>query len=579
MKKWILFLALLFTLSSIPAFSATTPRAGSVCSKQGMTKNYKGKIFSCIKSGKKLVWSKGSKLSSSTTLPLQISEIPIVGTACPQVGLKVFVANGYIKCHWIGGLRGEISQQIFWRFFPITKISTSKSNKYKTIPRENEVCSNSGDTFDIEGGYLECRWVSGKKLIWIKLNSIKKTFINAKSPMSIETCKLQNSASTANRSGRNFGAGLVGFPFINTDKNGINIKGSNEVLIVPIDFPDFPGNNDLKKKLEYDIKWMVDWYRYFSSGKTQFNITTFDQWLRMPKPRSSYPTDAKGDYSDSNYAQGRQGQAFIDEITKEIDLRKFSTVYVFYPDGEFTLNDLIVRNHRFNIKEGEKNLNFFSWGKNLEAMENAKWPFYIHETLHDLNVLGHAPGNGWPFGIMTNQSGPGLALNPYEQFLMDWLPADQIYCDDTSTLRSGLVSLSPVEREDNQTKMVIIRLSATKAIVVLSHGRDKWSSFNFGDREFPPGFYSIMAFVVDLDKAEAPPINFDGTSRNNEDWAWAVWQKVDGGKSTQYPNFPAAFGADIYSATAVLGDSFLIEGVRIKFVSTGDYETIQITKE
>jgi hypothetical protein len=29
---------------------------------------------------------------------------------------------------------------------------------------------------------------------------------------------------------------------------------------------------------------------------------------------------------------------------------------------------------------------------------------------------------------------------------------------------------------------------------------------------------------------------------------------------------------------AVLGDSFVIEGVRIKVVGTGDYETIEITK-
>jgi hypothetical protein len=29
---------------------------------------------------------------------------------------------------------------------------------------------------------------------------------------------------------------------------------------------------------------------------------------------------------------------------------------------------------------------------------------------------------------------------------------------------------------------------------------------------------------------------------------------------------------------AVLGDSFVIEGVRIKFVGTGDYETIEISK-
>jgi hypothetical protein len=188
----------------------------------------------------------------------------------------------------------------------------------------------------------------------------------------------------------------------------------------------------------------------------------------------------------------------------------------------------------------------------------------------------HAPGNGWPFSIGTNQSGISLALNPWEQFLFDWLPADQIYCDDVRTLKSARISLSPVEREDRQTKMAVIRLSATRAIVVESHGIDKWSNFKFGDREFPPGFYSVMAYIVDLDKNAAPPINSDGTSRSNEDWAWAVFQKVEGGRSNEF-NLNTN-GVNLADHVAVLGDSFLIEGVRIKFVSTGDYETIEISR-
>jgi hypothetical protein len=73
MKKWVLGLVLLFTLSSLPAFSATPPKPGSVCSKQGITKTYKGKKYTCIKSGKKLVWNKGvvlnKQLNPAETFP------------------------------------------------------------------------------------------------------------------------------------------------------------------------------------------------------------------------------------------------------------------------------------------------------------------------------------------------------------------------------------------------------------------------------------------------------------------------------------------------------------------------------
>ena len=372
----------------------------------------------------------------------------------------LFRSNGYWRCSWAGQANSEKEalQNFVWRFFSVKKISTSKSNNYKSKPIEGSACENSGDTFDVTGGILECRYINGRKFQWIKINDVKKTFVNTQSPVSIDTCKLQNSASTADKSGRNVDAGLIGFPFINSDKNGMNAKGNNEVLIVPVDFPDFPGGSGVTQQLENDKKWLTDWYNYFSNGQSKFNVTTLNRWLRMPQNRASYPTDAKTTsalQANANQLQGSQAQAFINEITKEFDLTKFSTVYVFFPDGEYFNNDLIVRKYPFKVKEGQKTLNFYSWGRNLEGQETLKWAYYVHETIHDFNIVGHAPGNGWPLGMMTNQSGISLAMNPYERFLLDWLPANQIYCDDVSTLKTATISLTPVEREDRKTKMAI----------------------------------------------------------------------------------------------------------------------------
>ena len=66
MKKGVVGLSLLLTISLIPAYSATPPKAGSVCSKQGVTKTFQGKKFTCIKSGKKLVWNKVVILKKAT---------------------------------------------------------------------------------------------------------------------------------------------------------------------------------------------------------------------------------------------------------------------------------------------------------------------------------------------------------------------------------------------------------------------------------------------------------------------------------------------------------------------------------
>ena len=86
-----------------------------------------------------------------------------------------------------------------------------------------------------------------------------------------------------------------------------------------------------------------------------------------------------------------------------------------------------------------------------------------------------------------------------------------------------------------------------------------------------------MAYVVDLDKASRPPGNSDGSSSSNDDWAWAVWQKVDGGSSNRFDK-SVGDRKNLADYVAVLGDSFIIEGIRIKVVGTGDYETIEISK-
>jgi len=607
-KKVLLFVVSALVLSLFSPLATAAVKPGTKCAKQGQTSTSAGIKYTCVKSGNKLVWNKGVSVKAAakpelnpvfkpaeptptpsatptpTPKPAPTPEVqlPAEGSLCPVIGARITNSTGTMRCSWAGhaNTTEEARERLNWRKFVVTKISTSQSNNYTTTPAENATCTNSGDTFDVSGGKLECRWVAGKKLQWIKINTVKKTFVNAKSPVSIDTCKLQMSASKADRTGRNAGGGQVGFPLVSSDKNGMFINGTNEVLIVPVDFPDFQGGPELKAQLEYDKKMLTDWYDYFSNGKSKFNVTVYDRWMRLPKPRADYPTDSKSTdalASDSNKRQSLQAQNFIDEVTKFYDLRKFSTVYLFFPDGNYAQSDLIVRNQVFNIKEGQKNLNFFSWGRNLEGMQSLKWAYYIHETLHDFNIIGHAPGNGWPLGNMTNQAGLSQAINPWEQFVLGWLPDEQIYCDDVATMKSVTLSLSPVEREDKQTKMAVIKLSPTKAIVVESHGIDKWSDLKAGDREFPPGFYSVMAYVVDLDKSVAAPVNNDGSSQLNDEWAWAVWQKVSGGRSNEF-NFQYFDWGKVSDYVAVLGDSFVIEGVRIKFVGTGDYETIEISK-
>jgi hypothetical protein len=67
-KRLIAFLSILSLFLSIPFISANAAaKAGAKCSKAGITEVVQGKTYTCVKSGKKLVWNKGVKKPPTPT--------------------------------------------------------------------------------------------------------------------------------------------------------------------------------------------------------------------------------------------------------------------------------------------------------------------------------------------------------------------------------------------------------------------------------------------------------------------------------------------------------------------------------
>ena len=61
MKRFLSAFIVLFLISSISPAQAVV-KAGAKCTKAGVTASVGGKKFTCIKSGKKLVWTKGTTI-------------------------------------------------------------------------------------------------------------------------------------------------------------------------------------------------------------------------------------------------------------------------------------------------------------------------------------------------------------------------------------------------------------------------------------------------------------------------------------------------------------------------------------
>ena len=76
-------LVIALCIAPIPQASAATAKAGATCSKLKFTSIVKGKKFTCVKSGKKLVWDKGVLVKTLVTKPKPANTTVLI--ACPKV--------------------------------------------------------------------------------------------------------------------------------------------------------------------------------------------------------------------------------------------------------------------------------------------------------------------------------------------------------------------------------------------------------------------------------------------------------------------------------------------------------------
>jgi len=90
-RKGLLAVAVVLLLSLVTPLQAATPKAGAKCTKAGATVTVAGKKFTCVKSGKKLVWSKGVAIKTAAK-PVEAST-PIAQKAEEKVGAKALLSS------------------------------------------------------------------------------------------------------------------------------------------------------------------------------------------------------------------------------------------------------------------------------------------------------------------------------------------------------------------------------------------------------------------------------------------------------------------------------------------------------
>ena len=549
-----LFLALVLPIIILEQDALGAVKSGATCSRQGVTQFVGTLKFTCIKSGKKLIWDKGTLVKKAIPSP---NSSPTASSA------------------------------------PVPKQSPTASAPPSSKYMAGDSCFTIGKQEVNASGYLECREVADKQKKYFQISLTPNTPPLNISPEKLDVCRLQHLSTTDRSEGPS-----ITYP-IPSGKQYAKIPRVGEInaLIIPIDFPDSPGSDSPSKIYDDLISKVNAWMKWYSQGKSYYKFQTYNKWIRAPKNTSEYVaadsfSALPPDYA-TNYKVGRKINA-MDIASEYLDLAKdhynytnMHNVFFIYPRDvkniwagiwKLGINDPV---RGWKTTDDPRLINVWVTATaGRDAYFNFPvWAFFLHENLHNQGLQGHAPNQGSNFGIMTNQYGLSLVLNSWDTLIIDWQYENQFYCVQRENLKPTTLTLSPLEREEIGTKAIMIKLSNSQALVIESRRRDKWSSGYNGFPGLPVGFYGLIVYKVDttakpLYGVEEP----DGPDWKDSSTAYAYLIRnlnVDHG----YINGAPQSGRIDLNFVMYEGESLTTNGIKISLVKSGDHDEVKIEKE
>ena len=420
MKRIALIFALIASLLTGTVAIAAV-KAGAACTKAGSTSVVSGKKFTCIKSGKRLVWDKGVAVKK-----------PMV--AAPET----------------------------------PKPEVEKPTVNTTTNLENSDCSKMGESKTDSQGMVECRKVLGNKLKYIRILNNFTNISNPPSSEPISTCQLPDAR------GVNKEWTSIGYPA--TPTQAFRNSGVEKIVVVGVDFPDAPGKGKPSDLFKDDIEIAGQWVKWYSNSKLKFEFVTSDEWIRAPKSSENYNV---GDHAEQlgTLTLAEMKTDFVLSIENYVDLSNTTAIWMYFPSditkivGKFAQRSSPV----FTKKYGTVIADIYGIGKSNYDSKIQNWTFNVHEMLHPQGIMGHSPRAPWVFSIAMTDAGPSRGLDPWSQLILGWTNPEQIYCIKRENLKSLNLTLVPNEREQQGLNSIMVKLSDTKMLVVESHRSDKWS--------------------------------------------------------------------------------------------------------
>ena len=540
MRRLLVGLVAVLSLSLITAqlsVAAVTP--GAKCSKAGATSTYNGKKYTCVKSGKKLVWNKGVVVAKPAPVA---SPIPTpVATPAPTPTPTVTATPAPTP----------------------TEVITAENFRFESLCEKDPFVPTEWaayQEFALRNDIFSCARPYRFKMVTQPKTQPLQVLTPKSGLNNIESCKLTHGQRD----------GQIAFSSWINPKIVMNQRLN--VQVIPIEFSDFPSSKTVVGDHENYFNYIKSGYYNISDGQVNVNFKIPSNYFKINKKISAYNTGKRYDRGGGiwNWASMDMNAMFKDIVSTVDPAIDFSNLdLVFFVVPPTTDNDFI--SHGFpapypQLRTAEGFIPYWYFSPPMAAVNRKSWygvePYlHLHELMHGMNKLDDHYGDG-EFGRRDGDAGTGnwstmSGMSTDFLFWDKWITYmvsdEQVLCAKTDAI--SIHWIKPSNYFGKEEKMLVIPVDSTKVLVVESM---RAAGFNL---KLPKISEGALVYLVDISKTEhgrginvLRPANRTGTIYARGDFA-------------------------LSDAPLKLGDSITSNGFKITVVESGDFgDVVKVEK-
>jgi hypothetical protein len=454
MRKSLRVVALLIPMVLVASNSYAAVKAGSACSKVGSKSVSGGKSYTCVKSGKKLVWDKGIVVVKPSTVkpsptPAPSSEpAPAPSkSATPEVVKidysKTFSTDqGFITeftgpCQFDNNLTGQLAE-IQSYFYNYNRCGGQlRVNKYELgKARPTEPFEPASNFSNVE----PCKLVTP--------NGIRS-----------------NLGYTTSEPGRNQWANERRYPSPNT-----------VIQLVPIysDDTEEPKNSPTEDYRAF-LDLLRDWIQYSSDFGSNVEVRVPSQYIKFGQKIGEFGLLHTQNWDTPNHVSFNK--AVVAAVDGAIDFKGVNIAIVVPPAetkasvmGQASIGSLVTNEGKVGVAITQ--YAFKASNPSSSTYSNLGHPFWwIHELMHagygfddhygdTKNNLNTEYGMGW----LTMMTPWGGDFTTWEKWILGFMRDSQIQCMDGKSSSTHWIAPSTVQT--TESKAIVIKISPTKVVVV-----------------------------------------------------------------------------------------------------------------